>query len=115
MVLEEEGVEVISAKDGLEGYAAYLHFKPDLVITDIQMPGKNGLEMMEAIRNHEPLIRTVYLSGNLRAFWSSLEREKEKYPVIFFEKPLPLASLRQWVAEELLMKLVRKADSCSGR
>jgi YesN/AraC family two-component response regulator len=36
----------MSAKDGVDGYSAYLLFKPDIVITDIQMPRKNGLEMV---------------------------------------------------------------------
>jgi len=101
MLLEREGMEVEYAEDGIDGYAAYLRFKPDLVITDIQMPGRNGLEMMEDIRNHDPRIKTIYMSGNLRTFWASLQREKEKYPVSFFEKPFPLASLKQKVSEEL--------------
>lgn len=42
-VLEGEGVEVMSANDGIQGYANFLLFKPDIVITDIQMPGKPAL------------------------------------------------------------------------
>jgi YesN/AraC family two-component response regulator len=38
----------------------YLRFLPDLVITDIQMPGENGLELINHIREHNPLVKTVY-------------------------------------------------------
>ncbi len=68
MMLEDEGYEVRSAKDGQDGYWAYLEFKPDLVITDIQMPGENGLELMEHIRTHNPMVRTIYMSGDLDSF-----------------------------------------------
>ncbi len=102
IILEREGLEVMYARDGIDGYAAYLRFRPDLVITDIQMPGRNGLEMMEDIRRHDPGIKTIYMSGNLHSYRPFLQKEQEKYPVSFFEKPFPLASLRQRVTEELL-------------
>ena len=98
-VLEDEGMEVISAKDGIEGYRTYLRFQPDLVITDIQMPGENGLEMMAHIRAHNPMIKTIYMSGDIEAFRPSLEGETRQYPVSFFEKPFSLASLIMSVSE----------------
>jgi len=51
MMLEEENYEVRLAQDGKDGYLAYLLFKPDLVITDIQMPERNGLKLMEIIKD----------------------------------------------------------------
>jgi CheY-like chemotaxis protein len=98
-VLECEGAEVMSANDGIQGYANYLLLKPDLVITDIQMPGGTGFEMMRHIRAHNPMIRTVYMSGNIDAYRMTLEREKKKYPITFFRKPFPLKSLMALVSE----------------
>ncbi len=97
-ILEYEGCEVMSAKDGIDGYKAYLLFDPDLIITDIQMPGKNGLEMMESIRNHNPMIPTIYMSGDINSFRVSLLEEEKKYPVRFFEKPFPLDELKQFIS-----------------
>ena len=96
--LEDEGIEVVSAKDGLDGYSAYINFKPDIVITDIQMPRKNGLEMMEHIRVHDPMIKTIYMSGDINPFLSSLKEEEKMYPVNFFEKPFRLQSLMEAVS-----------------
>jgi len=96
--LEGKGIEVMSAKDGLDGYSAYLNFKPDVVITDIQMPRENGLEMMEHIRIHDPMIKTIYMSGDINPFLTSLKEEEKMYPVNFFEKPFRLESLMEAVA-----------------
>ena len=59
--MEEENYEVQLARDGKDGYLAYLLFKPDLVITDIQMPERNGLKLMEIIRKHNPEVKTINL------------------------------------------------------
>ena len=92
-MLEDEGYEVRSAKDGQDGYWAYLEFKPDLVITDIQMPGENGLELMEHIRTLNPRVRTIYMSGDLNSYLSPLEEEKKRYPVSLLEKPFSKVEL----------------------
>jgi DNA-binding response OmpR family regulator len=48
--LEEEGYEVIIAKDGNEAFEKYGETNPDLIILDIKMPGLNGIEVMHKIR-----------------------------------------------------------------
>lgn len=94
-LLEDDGLEVMSANDGVDGYSAYLAFRPDIVITDIQMPRENGLEMMGQIRNHNPRIKTIYMSADLASYRPFLNEEKKRYPVSFFEKPFLLESLMQ--------------------
>lgn len=98
-VLEDYGLEVMCANDGLTGYSAYLLFKPDIVITDIQMPRRNGLEMMGHIRSHEPMIRTIYMSGDIGPYRPFLREEKKRYPVSFFEKPFSFESLKRAILE----------------
>ena len=98
-ILENDGLDVMSAKDGLDGYSTYLLFKPDIIITDIQMPRKDGLEMMKRIRIHNPRIKTIYMSGNIGSFEPFLKEEKKRYPVSYFEKPFSLESLVQVVTE----------------
>ncbi len=87
MILEEERHEVRLASDGMDGYASYLLFLPDLVITDIQMPEKNGLELIREIRCHNPAVRTIYMSADLSRYWSPLEEERKKYHAGILEKP----------------------------
>ncbi|HMK65781.1 MAG TPA: response regulator [Thermodesulfobacteriota bacterium] len=87
LILEMEGHEVTSALSGSEGYLAYLRLRPDLVITDIQMPGENGFEMMNHIRQQNPRVKAIYMSGNLLEFYADLETEKDHYPINFLDKP----------------------------
>ena len=98
-LLQDDGLEVMSANDGVEGYSTYLLFKPDVVVTDIQMPRKNGLEMMGRIRSHQPMIRTIYMSGDIDQYRPYLSEERRRYPVSFFEKPFSLESLRKAIME----------------
>ncbi|MFB3886056.1 MAG: response regulator [Thermodesulfobacteriota bacterium] len=87
MMLEEEGHEVRLAKDGKDGFMSYLLFRPDIVITDIMMPERNGLELMGDIRTYDPTIRTIYMSGDLTRFYLPLEEEKKRFRANFLEKP----------------------------
>ncbi len=82
----------------------YLHFSPDLVITDIQMPGKNGLETMERIRRHNPKVRTIYMSGDLKKFLLPLEKEKELYQSSCLEKPFTPTEFMRAVSESTAMR-----------
>ncbi|MFH1976823.1 MAG: response regulator [Pseudomonadota bacterium] len=87
-MIEREGIyRVKTAANGEEGYEVFLHFKPDIILTDIQMPGKNGLEMVRDVRTHNPSIRVIYMSGDLSRFRSLLEDEKKKYLASFIPKP----------------------------
>ncbi len=59
-----EGIEVIGeAKDGLEGRDAILEQKPDVVILDIRMPWRNGLDMLRDIKESNPDIKVIILTN----------------------------------------------------
>jgi YesN/AraC family two-component response regulator len=101
MMLEDEKYEVRLARDGRDGYLTYLLFGADLVITDIQMPEKNGLELMEVIRMHNPEVKTIYISGDLSRFLSLLEEEKARYRVSLLQKPFSKSELMSLLSEFL--------------
>ena len=48
--LEEEGYEVVEAVDGKDGADKLDDVNPDLIITDINMPNMNGIELIKAVR-----------------------------------------------------------------
>ncbi|XOB63391.1 response regulator transcription factor [Campylobacterota bacterium DY0563] len=45
--------DVLEASNGNDGYDLYLEYKPDIILSDIEMPGKNGVEMVKKIRNED--------------------------------------------------------------
>ena len=51
--LRNNGFEVISAGDGEEGFKLACEERPDIIITDFQMPIMTGLEMVEKLRRCE--------------------------------------------------------------
>lgn len=66
-MLTREGHSVRCAKDGRAGLAAFAEDKPDMVITDIIMPEKEGMEIIQTIRKLDPLIPIIAISGGGRA------------------------------------------------
>jgi CheY-like chemotaxis protein len=67
-------------------------FEPDLIITDIHMLGKNGLEMMKCIRTHHPMIQTIYMSADLSSGRAPLLEEEKKIRFAFLKNHFHLVS-----------------------
>ena len=61
MALEERGYEVTLAGDGVRGYDTALFLKPDLIVTDIQMPGADGIHVVRRVRDTASLEKTLIL------------------------------------------------------
>ncbi len=54
LALEDAGHEVISAGDGISGVDLCASASPDIVITDIRMPGINGMEVLKRVKQMDP-------------------------------------------------------------
>lgn len=63
VMLVRAGHIVEEAENGAVGLKKYPGFAPDLVITDILMPEKEGLETIQAIRRADPRARIIAISG----------------------------------------------------
>jgi CheY-like chemotaxis protein len=50
-VLKKEGFDVMAAEDGAIGLALIRQHRPDLVVSDVQMPNMDGFQMLDALRN----------------------------------------------------------------
>ncbi len=61
--LRKAKFNIIEARDGVEGVEKALSETPDLILTDIQMPNKNGLEMISEIRAAEKKPVVIAMSG----------------------------------------------------
>jgi CheY-like chemotaxis protein len=61
MALEKRGYEVTVAGDGVRGYDTALFLKPDLIVTDIQMPGADGVHVVRRVRDTASLAKTPIL------------------------------------------------------
>ena len=50
-----EGFDVLVARDGEEGMQVIRKIQPDIILLDLQMPVKNGMEVLEDLRKDETL------------------------------------------------------------
>lgn len=63
--LRRAGYRVLAAQNGADALAMVteMRAKPDLLITDVVMPGMDGRTLVEAARRQQPALRVLYLSG----------------------------------------------------
>jgi len=61
--LEMEGHEVVSAADGHEGMQCQRTRPADVVVTDILMPGKEGIQTIFELRREFPATKVIAMSG----------------------------------------------------
>lgn len=62
-LLQRSGYNVISATDGMQGLKIFHTHPPDLVITDIIMPDKEGLEIIMELCKQRPRPKIIAVSG----------------------------------------------------
>lgn len=60
-VLKKEGHQVMSADEGAKGLALIRELKPELVVSDVQMPVLDGFEVLDQIRNDAALAHTAVI------------------------------------------------------
>jgi two-component system chemotaxis response regulator CheY len=61
LALLKRGYQVTVAEDGVRGYDTALFLKPDLIITDIRMPGADGIHVVRRVRDTPSLENTPIL------------------------------------------------------
>jgi two-component system cell cycle sensor histidine kinase/response regulator CckA len=61
--LEARGHRVVSARTGKEALELGLAEPPDLLVTDVVLPGLDGSRLTEQLREHHPLLRVLFMSG----------------------------------------------------
>jgi DNA-binding response OmpR family regulator len=64
-MLEREGYKVVVAQNGKQGMRLFRQEQTDLVITDIFMPEKEGLETIRELRKECPGIKIIAMSGGM--------------------------------------------------
>ncbi|MGD9401547.1 MAG: response regulator [bacterium] len=107
-ILETMGHQVVFAHDGDSGIEKMRREKPDLVILDVQMPGKDGFQVFGIIKQDDelkatPVIMLTGIKEKVGLGFSADEMGKymgEK-PAVYVEKPIEPAKLQAAVNEVL--------------
>lgn len=114
MMLEYEGYEWLGAANGQEGLLLAEREAPDLVLLDVKMPGMDGLEVLERLRESNEALPVIVISGH--GTISTAVAATKKGAFDFIEKPFSservLVSLRNALDGERLQdenRSLRKA------
>jgi putative two-component system response regulator len=96
--LELEGLRVLEASDGREGLLRAREEQPDLILTDVMMPGIDGFALAAALRGDERTssIPFIFLSGEITE--GRQDRAHEYGALAFLAKPVDVRALAALVA-----------------
>lgn len=64
LLLNAQGYTVLTAEDGRKGLDVFEREKPPLVITDIKMPGMDGIEVLKRVKQSDPNTEVIVITGH---------------------------------------------------
>jgi CheY-like chemotaxis protein len=98
MVLKSEGHEAALCHSGMEAYGVARSFRPDVVLLDIGLPGKNGYDVAKEMRADDALRGTLLVA--LSGYDRESDRDQSKAAGIdhHLAKPVSVESLRSVLA-----------------
>jgi CheY-like chemotaxis protein len=100
--LSRQGYRVLEARDGKEGVDLFIEAQPDLVITDLIMPEKEGIETIIEIKRSNPEAKIIAVSGGGRNHPDDyLEVAKALGADTTFSKPVHWPDLLKTIKELL--------------
>ena len=102
-ILVMEGYDVRAAVDGVEGLEEYKNFVPDLIFTDVVMPNMSGLELVSNIREINPSVKVIYVSGffGIKRLKQELDKEISIYDYPILAKPFKTSEMLELVKQYL--------------
>lgn len=100
--LEEEEYEVLTAMTGEDALGVINRETLDLLITDIRMPGMNGIDLVKRARDLQPELGVIFMTGyaNLNSAKDAIKQGAFDYIM----KPFELTEIRQAVRNGLKLK-----------
>jgi CheY-like chemotaxis protein len=99
LILEKMGHAVIEASDGDDGLSRFARGGADLVLTDLIMPGKEGLETIQEFRRTYPGVKIIAMSGGARVGAHDYLKVAKQFGAIrVLAKPFSSAELAEAIA-----------------
>jgi CheY-like chemotaxis protein len=85
--IETDDCEVLQAADGDEAWALVQQHHPDLVVLDVQMPGRTGLEVAQQIRDDPALAKTPIIMLSAKAQEADIAKGRAAGADLYILKP----------------------------
>ena len=101
-ILEREGYETVTASGGKDGIKIYRENPADLIITDLLMPEKDGIETIMELRRDSQDVKVIAMSGDGKIDPNTyLQIAKTVGAVKTLAKPIRIKELLKTVQEAL--------------
>ncbi|MDH7975030.1 response regulator [Sphingomonas sp. AR_OL41] len=102
ILLQAKGYQVVLAVDGASGVMAMLEQQPDLIISDMMMPGEPGMSAIARIRAAAPDLPIIAMSGSVEGGLKSFhQRALAAGATHYLEKPFDARDLLDLVGRTL--------------
>ena len=108
-VLEQEGYRVTACLNGESGLQAMQETPFDLVLTDLRMPGIDGMEVLQHIKAATPDVQVIMITGH--ASLDSAVDAMKAGAYHYIAKPFRLAEAREVVRGALELRRIRSENS----
>lgn len=99
LTLKVKGYVILEAEDGMVGFDMTAEHRPDLIITDVYMPGMNGFMMVESVKSDAALKHTKIImmtsAAQAAGAWQS------EQDVLYLDKGFSLPDLVDLVGKTL--------------
>jgi len=82
------GCRVLEAENGLDAMQFAQKERPTVIITDLRMPGMNGLEFIRRLRQHEEFRNTVIIASSASIYMDDQQRSLDAGSDAFLAKPI---------------------------
>ena len=100
-VLENQGYQVEEAENGEQALQRVRSAIPDLVLLDLQLPLRDGYEVLREFRKNPAMAKTPVVAVTANAMQGDRERALEAGFTSYIAKPVALAHLREEVTRLL--------------
>ena len=108
--LRNNGYEVIPAENGAEAFTLACQEKPDIIVTDFQMPGMTGVELVRKLRQNETTKDIPVIMLTARGF-AVEDKEKEELEISeFLSKPFSPKELLRDIEDVLYQQALSRQN-----
>ena len=108
IMLSQEGYQVRTASNGEEGVKAYRTEEPDLVLTDVKMPGMSGLDLIREIHSLDPTAPIIAITAYASA--DDAIRAVREGAYDYLSKPFQIEDLRIIIRNALEARRLRREN-----
>ena len=108
-LLEDQGYEVVLARDGLEAVKSMEAVRPDVLLTDLEMPNMNGLELTAHVRSRPELAGLTVVMITSRSMDKHRRQAMAAGVDVYLNKPYTDHELLQHVASAISTRVEKRA------